>query len=232
MPGKRSKPQRSADLVFVSEKLSKKWPQYRILEWLNTHREYQITRQQLNKDVKHILGQWDSQVMEFRKTTLRNDLIAFQKQEEEVWDAWEKSKQDATSSTAESNKGAIGPRRKGKGRVGIITTKHREVTEGQCGDAAFQRLILDIQGRRAKLLGIDAPERVELSGPGGAPIQTADVTKAIKIPKARLEELITELSRQSLQPNGDLQPSVPDGNGNPTDQPDGLEGAGREPDGA
>ena len=34
--------------------------------------------------------------------------------------------------------------------------------------------ILRIMARRAKLLGLDAPERKELSGPGGGPIETKD----------------------------------------------------------
>lgn len=43
------------------------------------------------------------------------------------------------------------------------------------GVAAVDR-VLKIMERRAKLLGLDAPERRELTGKGGAPMQTVNMT--------------------------------------------------------
>lgn len=41
------------------------------------------------------------------------------------------------------------------------------------GDHAADYLILKIQDRRARYLGLDAPQRTEVSGPGGGPIEVS-----------------------------------------------------------
>lgn len=43
------------------------------------------------------------------------------------------------------------------------------------GEVAAVDRVLKISERRAKLLGLDAPERKQLEGPGGGPVQTAAV---------------------------------------------------------
>ena len=52
---------------------------------------------------------------------------------------------------------------------------------------AVDRLI-KIQERRARLLGLDAPARSELSGPNGAPLQTEDVGPKLDLSKLTDEE--------------------------------------------
>lgn len=47
----------------------------------------------------------------------------------------------------------------------------------QSGDPEAIRTMLKCMERRAKLLGLDAPERREISGPGGGPIPVQDMTE-------------------------------------------------------
>ena len=58
--------------------------------------------------------------------------------------------------------------------------------------------VLRILERRAKLLGLDAPQRRELSGPGGGPIEVGNMTDDERI--ARIVELLDERS-QSRDPS-------------------------------
>lgn len=44
------------------------------------------------------------------------------------------------------------------------------------GEVAAVDRVLKISERRAKLLGLDAPERKQLEGPGGGPVQTVSMT--------------------------------------------------------
>ena len=58
------------------------------------------------------------------------------------------------------------------------------------GAAASVDRVIKIMERRAKLLGLDAPERKQLEGPGGGPIQSVSMTpdefRAIAAETARL----------------------------------------------
>lgn len=47
----------------------------------------------------------------------------------------------------------------------------RSKADGAPGDVAFMRQLLDVHGCRAKLLGLNAPSRNEIAGPGGGPIE-------------------------------------------------------------
>jgi hypothetical protein len=77
--------------------------------------------------------------------------------ESEAWQAWERSKLAAESTTTETV--TIG-KRKAK-LQGQKTTKTRK---GQVGDAGFLSRILDCIGKRCEILGLDAPAKQEISG--------------------------------------------------------------------
>jgi len=95
--------------------------------------------------------------------------------------AWERSKTDKTTRV---NK-AKGPAGSGASPTSAEAATR---TEEQSGNAAFLDLALKIAERKAKLLGLDAPTRIETSGPGGGPLQFALRAE----PKA-VEERIAEL---------------------------------------
>lgn len=55
------------------------------------------------------------------------------------------------------------------------------------GDHAADYLVLKVMDRRAKLMGLDAPERREVSGPGGTPIELSISSRDALA--ARVEEI-------------------------------------------
>ena len=97
---------------------------------------------------------------------MQRELQGLAEQERELWAAWDKSK---TSATKEHSKVKTSPA--GTGAQGGQSAERSKTTEDQCGDSSYQRLILDIRDKRAKLLGLDKPLRTELSGPDGGPIR-------------------------------------------------------------
>lgn len=68
---------------------------------------------------------------------------------------------------------------------------------------------IKILDRRAKYLGLNAPEKTELSGPNGGPIVTADAKEALL---AQLNSLADRLAAAGGQKPGDSEPQ-PGGSG-------------------
>ncbi len=77
--------------------------------------------------------------------------------EAEAWDAWHRSKQDRVTTGQSKDAG---------GQTSASVEK-----AGQIGDSRHLATALTCINRRCKLLDLDAPERRELSGPAGGPIQ-------------------------------------------------------------
>lgn len=80
----------------------------------------------------------------------RRELIMLVEAEREAWAAWERSLADAESETIRTLPDA--------------TIQHEQRREGQHGDPAFLKRLIEISERRAKLLGLDAPTKQEVLG--------------------------------------------------------------------
>lgn len=80
----------------------------------------------------------------------RRELLMLDEAEREAWLAWEASKRDAeTETTRHMPDGGV---------------QHEVRREGQTGDAALLKRLIEISDRRAKLLGLDAPTRSYQAG--------------------------------------------------------------------
>jgi hypothetical protein len=88
--------------------------------------------------------------------------------EDEAWKAWERGIGKKQKTITERNQG-------GKGAV----AKARIETEELNGDPRYLAVILDCQQRRARLLGLDAPAKIEGSGPGGGPLIEVVIRDAV-----------------------------------------------------
>jgi len=109
------------------------------------------------RDLEKIRCQWlESSIRDFDQAKA-DELAKIDNLEREHWEAWARSRKDKQSRTVEdSDKGG---------------SKRSVREEGQTGDPRFLDGVLKCIERRCKLLGIDAPERKECSGPDGGPIQ-------------------------------------------------------------
>jgi len=150
---------------------------------------------QLCEDYIHKV--WDDVHAEWEKKTdidygryIQRELQKLDAQEAELWEAWDKSKQDATtqsvetqniggedaaeSATDEPEQQGEGKEKRKRGRPRTAMKKSIQKRTGT-GNGQYQQLILQIQERRAKLLGLDAPKKTESSGPDGGPIPITPV---------------------------------------------------------
>jgi hypothetical protein len=81
----------------------------------------------------------------------------------EAWRAWEASKDGRTDYERILT---------GDGDTGEMAVQRmRQTAHGGHGDVRYLELAIKAMERRARLLGLDAPSRNEISGPGGQPLE-------------------------------------------------------------
>ncbi len=126
-------------------------PQHEIAE------ELEVCSRTVFRDIERLRREWlESTVVDFDQA-VGDQLAKIDLIEQQAWAAWERSQTDKRVRTAET------------GGKGGDKTKLQEV--GQCGDASYLNVITKCVEQRNKLLGLEAPQRQELSGPGGGPIR-------------------------------------------------------------
>jgi len=115
---------------------------------------YTLSSQQIWYDIRKILIEWKQQRLESIDDHIEKELRKLDKMENELWTAWEKSK--------------VG-KRKTKIKGGSVngtaieggTVSERQTETGN-GDPRFFRLLNETGERRAKLLGYNAPLKIQM----------------------------------------------------------------------
>lgn len=157
--GKRTKEQREADKTFCAELFVKGYAYRVIAEKLNERNRangltYEISYKQIFVDISQVLADWKKERFDKIESYMELELMKLDKIEIELWEAWERSKE---------------PKRKTKIDGGDITDGHisggaldSRYLEDSNGDPRYLDLLLKVQERRAKLLGYNAPMRVNV----------------------------------------------------------------------
>lgn len=157
--GKRTVEQREADKRFCADLFVKGYTYRQIAEKLNAYNEengldYKLTYKTIFMDINQVLVEWKKERFDCIDNYIQLELKKLDKMEVELWQAWENSK---------------GSKRKTKitgGRVdngvatgGELAERTLETTDG---DPRYLDLLLKIQDRRAKLLGYNAPVKLDV----------------------------------------------------------------------
>ena len=117
-------------------------------------------------DVQAILDEWRKYHMEDINRYMLIELRKTMEIEKEAWDEWEKSKLDKERiRTTEAIMDAGEEISVLSTVVGLIPTERQTVVEGRLGDPAYLTIIDKMIDKRAKLLGLYAPERMQLTDP-------------------------------------------------------------------
>ena len=165
---KRSEEQRAYDLAYCSNLFLRGYSYRDIAQSLNADlakREvgYTITFQMVYYDLQQCLIEWKRERFDNIDDYITQELRKLDKIETELWEAWENSK---TGKRREKNRTSAKPRK-------VLTEDEKtadwygydETTnETSAGNPRFLDLLLNIQQRRAKMLGFDAPVKIEIPG--------------------------------------------------------------------
>ncbi len=105
-----------------------------------------VKRSVVSRDRRFLLDMWQMAVEADVVEIVARELERLEAMESELWSAWELSKQDSESETREMVL-------KGKEQVGVTRVLQKRI--GRLPNVGYLSLILKIQERRAKLLGLD-----------------------------------------------------------------------------
>ena len=164
---KRTKDQRESDLAFCSNLFLRGYTYREISERLNEGNArrgvgYTITKQMVYWDMQQLLIEWKRERMENIDDYVTQELRKLDKMEVELWEAWERSK---TGKLREKNRQNAKPRKVLEDGDNPEYYGYEETTtETSAGNPRFLDLLLNVQQRRAKMLGFDAPIKVEIPG--------------------------------------------------------------------
>ena len=129
-------------------------PQWKIAQHFGVHPG------QISRDLLVIQKQWQEQTQLNLDEAKARELAKLDEIERQAWEAWEKSRKDAETMEV------TGTAQGGKGKPETV----RKTTKGQAGDSRFLAIVLECQKRRAEILGLDAPRKLEHGGIDGGPI--------------------------------------------------------------
>jgi hypothetical protein len=154
---KRSRAQRAADFILIEELSLKGKSETQIAEAVSDVRPYTLSRQQIGYDLRKLAKKWQAEAVGTLDEFKAKALAEVRQLQLEYWQAWERSCQDAETETRKQ-------RLAGEGEVKEMT----KVTKGQAGDKRFLDGVQWCIERRCKILGIDAPNKTDLTSDGKA----------------------------------------------------------------
>lgn len=146
---RRTPEQRENDLVFCTDLFLKGYSYRQISDLLNKRNakmglDYAIVPpMRVYKDLKQLLINWKREHEENIDLYITKELSKLDKIEAELWDAWERSKKRIVSKIRQSG----------------LKTERSEIF---AGNPRYLDLVLSVQQRRAKLLGLDAPVKIDM----------------------------------------------------------------------
>ncbi len=120
-----------------------------------------LSRPQISYDMEAVRREWvQSAVMDFNAKKAE-ELAKIDRLEREYWDAWQASLKTLETTTTEQTTDGAGE----SGRVKAALRKAE-----QTGDPRYLAGVERCIEARCKLLGLNAPQKTQLTGPGGGPV--------------------------------------------------------------
>ena len=148
---KRTSFQIERDRREITDLYCQGWTQFAIVDRLNddVDRNYQLSRQMISYDLRQIQKKWLASALVDFDHIKAQEITKIDRLEREYWKAWEKSQEDEETVTQE----------------GTLTTveKIRKTRRGQVGDPRFLAGVQWCIERRCKIIGIDAPTKIDVN---------------------------------------------------------------------
>ena len=124
--------------------------------------ELGVSQPTVSLDLKALHKTWLKSALIDFDAAKSKELAKIDRLEQEYWEAWQRSCEDAETIRREAT----------AEKQGKVT----KTLKGQAGDPRFLQGVQWCIEKRCKILGVDAPQRLEHSGPVGGPIESKDVS--------------------------------------------------------
>ena len=151
---KRSKVQIKQDRTQIAQLYMQGKSQTEIAQKLG------LCQQQISYDLKAIQTEWQKDTTLALDAYTARELAKLDHTERRYWEAWERSIEEFRSRTIK----AKGIKADQKIQAKPEQAEQTIYTENRCGDPRFLDGVLKCIERRCKLLGLDAPARIETEG--------------------------------------------------------------------
>lgn len=127
---------------------------------------YTISHVQVMKDMQRVQIQWKKDRLDSVDDYVQRELEKLDKIEAEAWAAWESSKFGKVRKKSRNLTGKkvayVDDSKEGDEDATVYDGFTEEGTETSSGNPKFMDVILNAMQRRAKLLGLDSPEKVDM----------------------------------------------------------------------
>ena len=149
--------------------------------WLQNDiaKDLKISQATVSRDLKSLFKSWQKSALVDIDKAKAKELAKVDNLELEYWKAWERSCEDAET-MVKKTKGSVKRYQDDDGQ--FIVERPAEVdqtSKGQTGDSRFLQGVQWCIDKRCKILGIDAPQRLEHTGRDGEPIKTSNILTII-----------------------------------------------------
>lgn len=165
---KRTEEQRDYDLAFCSNLFLRGYTYREIAAALNAdlakrNTGYTISLAMVYYDLQQCLIEWKRERLDNIDKYVTQELRKLDAMEVQAWEAWEASKTGKQRTKEKTNRGR--PIKTDATDTDPEYYGYDETTvETSAGNPRFLDLLLNIQQRRAKMLGFDAPVKIEIPG--------------------------------------------------------------------
>lgn len=173
---KRTVAQRAADRVVIADLMIAGKPLVQIRDHINAIRSYNLSTSAIAYDAKVIERQWVEEYLADINVAKAKEIARINKIEAAAWAAWEDSKRPLTKTEKEKVENEQ------SGRGDQVTNKHKKArvktTEiEKNADKEFMAIVQWCVEQRCKILGINAPQRYDISWRKQAEAQGLDPEK-------------------------------------------------------
>lgn len=163
---KRTPFQREEDLEIISRLYHDRKTQQEIVDHLSAIRSYVLTRQQISVDIGTLIERLQASQTATLSAQRARELGTVNHVELLALEAFHRCQKERVRTVTEQ-RGAPGSGKKAQ-VVGTRASVTRE--QSFAAGAQYLQIVLQCVKRRCELLGLDAPERTEVSGPNGGPV--------------------------------------------------------------
>lgn len=166
---KRLRVEREADILFCTNLFLRGYSYREIAKHLNIelakrNATYELTFQMVYYDMNQVIAEWKAEQKQDIGDYVSQELKKLDRMENELWEAWEKSKVIERKKTRRNRMDNVDPDDKTRryGDYGYSETS----TETTPGDSKYFDLLLRVWDKRAKLVGYDVAEKVKIMRDG------------------------------------------------------------------
>lgn len=176
-------------MVIVAELYKRGWPIRKIAEEVKARMNTTCSTRTIWNDIQDLLEEWRAARIEDTDQRLQLELERIDDCVAELWEQWDKSKEDSTREYNRRIGVPVSSGGEGGQQAEIQTVKRENYTEDQIGlgNPAYIAEIRQQLVERRKLLGLYAATKTELTGKGGDPL--------IPVQKMSVEEINAEIAR-------------------------------------